>query len=89
MQEVLASTLLLRYEKSVQHPTPTVGLAGLWSCPCTQRSIADVEQSLCQCLVLAISPVPPEDLREGPDQHQRVDRLIFAVSDTGSLAHAA
>lgn len=63
--------------------------AGLWSCPCNQRSTADVEQSLCRCLVLAVFPVPPEDLRERLGQHQQVDRLIFAVSDTGSLAHAA
>ena len=64
-------------------------LAVLWSCPCSPRSIADVEQSWCRSLGLAVSPVPPEDLKEESDQHQQVDHLIFEVSDTGSLTRAA
>lgn len=61
----------------------------LWSYPCNQHSIADVEQFLFRCPVLTVSPVLPEDLRGGLDQHQQVDRLIFAVSETGFLVHAA
>ena len=64
-------------------------LGELWSCPCSPRSIADVEQSLCRSLGLAASPVPPEDLKEESDRHQQVDHLIFVVSDTGFLTRAA